>query len=94
MNVNGMPASKILNRSFSLQTVSQALLKSNSVNAERYIGNHLLLPGLYERSYFAAPEFTEPSLESAEQHFRLCDVVKTISKNSFEKWAERRNFTW
>ena len=30
-----------------------------------------------------APNFTEPSLESAEQHFPLCDVVKTISKNSF-----------
>ena len=31
---------------------------------------------------FAASTITKPSLESAEQIFRFCDVVKTISKNS------------
>ena len=51
---------------------------------------------------FTVLSFTKPSLESAEQIFGLSDVVKIISKNSFEKFdntqrktdvVERRNFT-
>ena len=54
------------------------------------VKSHLLLLVLSSNLIFAAPSLTKSGLESAEQIFDFDNLVKTISKNVFQKFDSTR----
>ena len=104
MNVEGIPVFS-MKLQFSLQTVLYALLKSKSVSTECCTGRcwkSSSIAWTISDLILAAPTFAKTSLESTEQVVGFSDIVKTTSKNGFQKFdntwcetdgAERCNFT-
>ena len=82
MNVDGMPASNILSRSFSPNCiVGFADVKQCQDGALQWPLLETIFSCLDDLSdlIFAAPTFTKSSLGSGEQIFFLSDIVKTVS---------------
>ena len=96
MNVAGILVSSMWSSNLSLQTILYALLISKEC---QYGALHwvLLKTIFYCLNYssnliLTAPTFMKTRLVSTEQVIGFCDIVKTISKNAFQKfdniWSE------